>query len=103
VEIELRVAAEGKPGEFQYKPTMSIDGGCSASGDNAPSFDVSSGFITLAPNTSYKWQAYVIANYQWYIYDYGRSYCESRDTTFASVWQVGAGFMVPGYFSFKTP
>lgn len=99
VQIELRVA-DGTP--FQYKPTQSISDGCSASGE-PPSFDVSSGFITLAPNSYYKWQARVIANYQWWVYDNGRSYCETRDTIYPSSWQVGAGFMVPGYFSFKSP
>lgn len=99
MQIELIVA--GKP--FKYQPTKSIDAGCSAKGDPAPSFDISSGFLPLAPNTYYAWQARIIANYLWLNYDNGNATCVNANTTFASGWQVGAGFMTPGYFSFKTP
>src|SRR5262249_120654 len=98
MEIEFRVA-DGKPPIFQNKPTKTINAGCSALGDPAPKFDISSGFISLAPNTPYKWQARIIANYL----AFDGHVCFDWNTTRASNWQVGVGFLVPGYFSFKSP
>jgi hypothetical protein len=104
VQIEFRVAVAGDKGPiFRNQPTMVVDGGCSVEGDPAPKFDINAPLTMLAPNTYYKWQASVIATYLTWVSDNNRSWCENDNVSFASSWQVGVGFSVPGYFSFKTP
>jgi len=99
-EIELRAWHVGDTPRFKFQPTMTVNGGCAY--DAHPSFDISTGFLNLEPNTYYAWQARMVANYEWLNLSPGEHYCELRDSKFRSDWER-IGYPVYGYISFKTP
>ncbi|WP_322416023.1 hypothetical protein [Mesorhizobium huakuii] len=101
-EIELRAWHVGDTPHFKFQPTMTVNGGCSASGDPTPSFDIGTGFLNLDPDTYYAWQARIAVNYEWLNLSGDGAHCEIRNTIFRSDWQQ-IGIPTYGYISFKTP
>lgn len=97
MEIELRDGHE----KFQYRRTLPRTRAACLPGD-CRTLTATSGFLRLEPGKAYKWQARLVAIYDWLECTNSGCRCTGEVSRSPGYWnQVGPP--VPGYFSFFTP